>query len=81
MDEPERELQLELERIQKMQERQAIQAVITAKQTRIANHQTNLHTDNQGTFKINEQAIKNCVAIFLKRCVSRASGGRSEAII
>ena len=36
MDEPERELQLELERIQKMQERQAIQAVITAKQTRIA---------------------------------------------
>ena len=36
MDELERELQLELERIQKMQERQAIQAVITAKQTRIA---------------------------------------------
>ncbi len=36
MDEPERELQLELERIQKMQERQAIQAGITAKQTRIA---------------------------------------------
>lgn len=36
MDELERELQLELERVQKIQERQAIQAVITAKQTRIA---------------------------------------------
>lgn len=45
MDELERELQLELERVQKIQERQAIQAVITAKQTRIATiKQTSTHT-------------------------------------
>ena len=45
MDELERELQLELERVQKIQERQAIQAVITAKQTRITTiKQTSTHT-------------------------------------
>lgn len=45
MDELERELQLELERVQKIQERQAIQAVITAKQTRTATiKQTSTHT-------------------------------------
>ena len=48
MDELERELQLELERVQKIQERQAIQAVITAKQTRIATiKQTSTHTNKK----------------------------------
>ena len=46
MDELERELQLELERVQKIQERQAIQAVITAKQTRIATKPPHIQSRN-----------------------------------
>lgn len=62
MDELERELQLELERVQKIQERQAIQAVITAKQTRIATiKQTSTHTIKKLSELMSKQSKLPCL--------------------